>query len=87
MINYKLKLFLLLFIALLLLPKSQDRNGKTFPGWGASIFGFDNCMGLFLPDTLSSILLSIMHVGYSHKDQILALFAFKYFLLSYSEYA
>lgn len=55
-----LELLILLLIALILLPKSQNKSKIIFFGQKTCVLGFDACRVLFLPDTLLSILLSII---------------------------
>lgn len=55
-----LELLFLLHIALVALLTNLNENRTAFSGQKTDALSFDNCKKLFLPGTLSSILLSIM---------------------------
>lgn len=64
--NKKLfELLFLLFITLILLPKSWDKSRIAFFDWKTSVFSFNGYKKLFLSNILSSILLLITSSGLS----------------------
>lgn len=60
-----LELLFLLFIVLVTLSKSLNKSKTTISDWKTDTFGFDGYKGLFLSNTLSSILLFITSSGLS----------------------